>query len=528
MGAQRAYLYFRHCVYLFITIFFLFLLCVCLYLYVCHSHPLHIFFFPLPHHTSSRPCPQAMYYELAPTVREDVLQRVTCQLGGVAAGGAPPPCQEWGDELPLHLAATPEDVMRAYPPPPAHLAPDAGTAVLPEQQQKGKVKGEGARAAQKRPRIVSPDLRQEIAGSEGNKEGDESASVSSSFTPHVHFDPSFVRTDYLGRSFLQPPPALLSGLDSRELECHPPRQMKGGWGKHAAGIQQLQWVPPVGHLLFAADLKGEVRLYEAMASRKCIATFVAHTQPVKSLEVTPDASIMSTGSVDGTVALWDVERGVCSNVLTNTEGLPCVQHLHHPFDTSSLILAALGRKIVLYDVRVSSHKYQREYTGHMGTIFNLTLLSGGKKLLTTSEDKTLRTWDFRVPVQIKQIADVSMHAITHVARHPTEDMLVAQSLNNQALVFADSGGGQVKLLRHRVFSGHTISGTRCQLAFSPDGRFLSSGDIHGKLFIWSWATCELIRSFPAHTQTLASHRWHPIESSRVVTSAWDGTIKNWS
>ncbi|RNC42137.1 Pre-mRNA-processing factor 17, partial [Trypanosoma cruzi] len=478
--------------------------------------------------TSLHPCPQSMYYELAPSVREDVLQRVTRQLGGVAASGAPPPCQEWGDELPLHLAATPEDVMRAYPPPPAHLAPDAGAAETPEQQQQGKVKENGARAAHKRPRIISPELRQEMTGREGNSDGGENASVSSSFTPHVHFDPSFIRTDYLGRSFLQPPPALLSGLDSRELECHPPRQMKGGWGKHAAGIQQLQWVPPVGHLLFAADLKGEVRLYEAMASRKCIATFVAHTQPVKSLEVTPDASIMSTGSVDGTVALWDVERGVCSNVLTNTEGLPCVQHLHHPFDTSSLILAALGRKIVLYDVRVSSHKYQREYTGHMGTIFNLTLLSGGKKLLTTSEDKTLRTWDFRVPVQIKQIADVSMHAITHVARHPTEDMLVAQSLNNQALVFADSGGGQVKLLRHRVFSGHTISGTRCQLAFSPDGRYLSSGDIHGKLFIWSWATCELVRSFPAHTQTLASHRWHPIESSRLVTSAWDGTIKNWS
>ncbi|ESL07753.1 hypothetical protein TRSC58_04554 [Trypanosoma rangeli SC58] len=303
--------------------------------------------------------------------------------------------------------------------------------------------------------------------------------------------------------------------------------MKGGWSKHAAGIQQLQWVPPVGHLLFAADLKGEVRLYEAMASRKCIATFVAHTQPVKSLEVTPDAATMSTGSVDGTVALWDVEQGVCRNVLTNTEGLPCVQHLHHPFDTASLILAALDRKIVLYDVRASSQKYQREYTGHMGTIFNLTLLSGGKKLLTTAEDKTLRTWDFRVPVQIKQIADVSMHAITHVAHHPTEDMLVAQSLNNQALVFADSGGGQVKLLRHRVFSGHTISGTRCQLAFSPDGRFLSSGDIHGRLFIWSWVTSELVRSFPAHTQTLASHVWHPMEPSRVVTSAWDGKIKNW-
>ncbi|RNF23304.1 Pre-mRNA-processing factor 17 [Trypanosoma conorhini] len=472
-----------------------------------------------------------MYYDPAPPVRADVLQRVARQLGDVAAGNTPPPLPEADDDdggdgsgLLLHLAATPEDVMRAYPPPPAQLAVDDGAAATPEKQQQR----EEDRAAQKRPRSLPPDSRQATAAERQSKDKDEKASsLSSSFTPHVQFDPSFVRTDYLGRSFLQPPPSLLAALESREQECRPPRQMKGGWGKHAAGIQQLQWVPPVGHLLFAADLKGEVRLYEAMASRRCIATFVAHTQPVKSLEVTPDAAVMSTGSVDGTVALWDVERGVCRDVLTNAEGLPCVQHLHHPFDTAALILAALDRKIVLYDVRASAQKYQREYTGHMGTIFNLSLLSGGRKLLTTAEDKTLRTWDFRVPVQIKQIADVSMHAITHVVHHPTEDMLVAQSLNNQALVFADSGGGQVKLLRHRVFSGHTISGTRCQLAFSPDGRFLSSGDIHGKLFIWSWATSELVRSFPAHTQTLASHLWHPTEPSRVVTSAWDGTIKNW-
>ncbi|ORC89630.1 uncharacterized protein TM35_000111640 [Trypanosoma theileri] len=481
-----------------------------------------------------------MYHDLAPRVDERVLQRVARQQGYVGPNRLDSLQQQqqqqreeqterWEEEvnksndLPLHLASTPEDVLRAYPPPPANFTGEKDTAKRSSLVQEEEI----GKASHKRPRSVnethSPNTTTTAATITTTTDQSQ-GNLSSSFTPYMHFAPSFERTDYLGRSFLTPPPS----MRPLEQECRPPRQLKGSWGKHTAGIQQLQWVPPMGHLLFAADLKGEVRLHDAMASRKCIATFVAHTQPVKSLEVTPDATTMSTGSVDGTVAMWDVERGVCRGVLTNTEGLSCVQHLHHPFDPASLILAALDRKVVLYDVRVSQQRYQREYTGHMGTIFNLTLLSGGKKLLTTAEDKTLRTWDFRVPVQIKQIADVSMHAITHVVRHPTEDMLVAQSLNNQALVFADSGGGQVRLLRNRVFSGHTISGTRCQLAFSPDGRYLSSGDIHGKLFIWSWATAELVRSFAAHTQMLASHRWHPVEPSRVVTSAWDGTIKNWS
>ncbi|AAZ10228.1 hypothetical protein, conserved [Trypanosoma brucei brucei TREU927] len=479
-----------------------------------------------------------MLFDLAPHIDPKVLQRVAREKGYTLPVSEDSSEQRRQDAsadlhagLPLRFLATPEDVKRAYLPPPegfeeAYVKKTDGGG-LPEKRTTQPVARKRVRSGEGPAQVgVSDSATPAVISAAGATEVNTNVSTSvAANTLQANFDPSFERTNYLGRSFLEPPPS----LQPRSHECRLPRQMKGSCDKHAAGIQQLQWLPPVGHLLFAADLKGEVRLYETFSSRRqCIASFVAHSQPVKSLEVTPDGETMSTGSVDGTVAMWDVEHGECRGVLTNSERLPCVQHLHHPLDPTSLILVALDRKVVLYDVRVSYQKYQREYTGHMGTIFNLSLLSGGKKLLTTAEDKTLRTWDFRVPVQIKQIADVSMHAITHVVRHPTEDMLVAQSLNNQALVFSDGGGGQVKLLRHRVFSGHTISGTRCQLAFSPDGRYLSSGDINGKLFIWSWATGELLRSFSAHTQTLVSHRWHPVEASRVVTSAWDGAIKTWA
>lgn len=316
-----------------------------------------------------------------------------------------------------------------------------------------------------------------------------------------------------------------------------------------AGVQQLRWAPPrFGHLLFTADLLGRVRLWDAtsanssssghrqlpgtnrtdaLGGRGLLAVYTAHHRPIKSLCVTSDAAIMSSGSADGRVVMWDVESGALRGVLTNPEQLPVVQHLHHPTHESALLLAAVDRKVMLYDTRVSTTRCQREYTGHMGTIFNLTLLSGGTKMLTTSEDRTLRTWDYRVPVQIKQFASAGMHAIAHVEAHPHEPYLAAQSLNNKILVFQDEGGGKLRMLRHREFTGHTISGTRCQVAFSHDGKYVSSGDGEGKLFIWLWSTGELVRSFRAHTQMLVSHLWHPLEASRLVTSAWDGQIKNW-
>ncbi|CCW70981.1 unnamed protein product [Phytomonas sp. Hart1] len=236
---------------------------------------------------------------------------------------------------------------------------------------------------------------------------------------------------------------------------------------------------------------------------------------------------MSTAAVDGRVVLWDVEAGVCQGVLTNPTALPALQHCHHPSHPAHL-LVALDRKVALYDVRASFSRVQREYTGHRSAILHLGLLRDPGKLLTTSEDKTLRTWDFRVAVQIRQFADAGMHAITHVVAHPQQpELLAAQSLDNKVLLFKDLGGGRLSQLRQREFTGHNISGTRCQLGFSRDGRYLSSGDLEGNLFVWDWANGRLVKSFKAHAQMLVSHAWHPLESSRVVTAAWDGCIKNW-
>lgn len=410
--------------------------------------------------------------------------------------------------------------------------------------------------------------------------------------PKMHFTEGFRPVDHMGRVFTTPTPASLHWFHQQRdsnTPCTPPRAPKrvfqaphraektaprsvatGGASTSSAGVQLVRWGPPAyGHLLFSADLSGVAKLWRCPSALSTphshdkerdsllIASYHAHRMPVKSLQITKDASIMTTGSTDGTIAMWDVETGKCLHHLSATDPsqplpsavggstgmLPVVDHLHHPADESHIILAAVDRKVVLYDVRVASqrmpsnsdsccayYKPQRVYEGHRGTILHLSLLgSSGSKLLTTSEDKTLRTWDFAIPVQIKQFADAGMHAISHVIPHPVEkDLLAAQSLNNKVMVFQDEGGGRLRLLHHREFSGHKIAGTRCELSFSRDGMFLSSGDINGELFIWRWSTGESVKHFTAHRGMLTTHAWHPIEPSKIVTGGWDGAIKEWA
>ena len=73
----------------------------------------------------------------------------------------------------------------------------------------------------------------------------------------------------------------------------------------------------------------------------------------------------------------------------------------------------------------------------------------------------------------------------------TGKWMAVQSLDNQILVYATSD--RFRLNKKKHFKGHSVAGFACQLAFSPDGRFLVSGDGGGKLVMWDWKTSKLFK-----------------------------------
>lgn len=68
-----------------------------------------------------------------------------------------------------------------------------------------------------------------------------------------------------------------------------------------------------------------------------------------------------------------------------------------------------------------------------------------------------------------------------------------------------------------------------QVGFSPDGKFIMSGDAQGKLFFWDWGKPNrIVKTIPAHDKTACiGCEWHPLETSKVATCGWDGLIKYW-
>lgn len=88
-----------------------------------------------------------------------------------------------------------------------------------------------------------------------------------------------------------------------------------------------------------------------------------------------------------------------------------------------------------------------------------------------------------------------------------------------------SARDKFKLNRAKVFKGHLVAGYACVPGFSPDGRFVSSGDSEGKVWFWDWKTCKVLKKFQAHKSVVIGCEWNPNETSRVATCSWDGSIK---
>lgn len=65
----------------------------------------------------------------------------------------------------------------------------------------------------------------------------------------------------------------------------------------------------------------------------------------------------------------------------------------------------------------------QEYDQHLGPVNTITFVDDNRRFVTTSDDKTMRAWDFDIPVVIKYIADPAMHSMPAVSTHPNSECL---------------------------------------------------------------------------------------------------------
>uniref|UniRef100_A0A671X1R8 Pre-mRNA-processing factor 17 n=1 Tax=Sparus aurata TaxID=8175 RepID=A0A671X1R8_SPAAU len=335
--------------------------------------------------------------------------------------------------------------------------------------------------------------------------------------------------DYQGRSYLHVPQDVGINLRSAEApdKCYLPKKQIHVWGGHTKVNSESAVVRlfSAGLVLCRADsfISFPPQLWEVYGERRCIRTFIGHSKAVRDICYNNTGTQFLSAAYDRYLKLWDSETGQCISRFTNRKVPYCVK-FNPDEDKQNLFVAGMSdKKIVQWDIRTG--EVVQEYDRHLGAVNTITFVDENRRFVSTSDDKSLRVWEWDIPVDFKYIAEPSMHSMPAVTLSPNGKWLACQSMDNQILIFGAQN--RFRLNKKKVFKGHMVAGYACQVDFSPDMSYVVSGDADGKLNIWDWKTTKLYHRIKAHDKVCISALWHPHETSKVITCGWDGQIKLW-
>ncbi|NNE72962.1 MAG: hypothetical protein HKN26_04810, partial [Acidimicrobiales bacterium] len=213
-----------------------------------------------------------------------------------------------------------------------------------------------------------------------------------------------------------------------------------------------------------------------------------------------------TGSVDGTVELWDVTSG--QSLGRHTEHGPArVLAIAAAPDGGAVASAGSDGSMVFWDqadlttVRVD---------GHGGLEATAVVADSDAGFASVGADNSLRFW--RADGTLTDALALGLDGPRGLARHPTADLVAV--------------GGSEESIRILRLDGEQIGvplaplpGGVWDLAFTPDGRSLVTSGRDGEVLLWDWATA---------TQLGDRLPLHGTESNRQPTLAVGRSGVTWS
>ncbi|VDK48856.1 unnamed protein product [Anisakis simplex] len=341
--------------------------------------------------------------------------------------------------------------------------------------------------------------------------------------------------DYQGRSFMHAPQYIGVNLrdDHVPERCFIPKKQVYVYRGHNKGINCVRWFPRSAHLFISASMDSKVKLWEVYGKRSVVRTYAGHKMSVKDVTFNNDGQEFLTASFDRFIKLWDTETGQVKQRF-HTGHIPFCVKYNPDEDKQNMFLSGMqNKKILQWDTR--SGEIVQEYDRHLGIVNSITFFDKNRRFCSTSDDKSIRIWEWEIPVDTKLIQNAGLHSIPTMTKSPTEDFeiefaekwIVGQSMDNRIVLF-QLIDDKLRFAKKKAFKGHNVAGYACSVDFSPDMSFLTSGDADGKVFIWDWRNHKIVARWKAHNECVISTLWHPHETSRMITASWDSSIKMWA
>ena len=272
---------------------------------------------------------------------------------------------------------------------------------------------------------------------------------------------------------------------------------------------------PDSSILATGSWKGELNLWDA-ASGTHKAEFLGHLSNISSLTFSPDGKTLASGG-DDKLYLWDIASGTRKLSITgHTDGIYSIA-----FSPDSKTLASGSwEQILLWNTTTSTHEATL-FVGDWTTNASLAFSPDGNTLASEGSPG-IHLWDVssrthRATIRADGQAISGYVRYRSIAFSPDGRFLARNTSNGALLWYA---GRTYKT----ALTGHTDDGT--SIAFSYDSRTLASGSVDNTVRLWDVDTDVHKATFTGHTDTVVSVAFSP-DGSLLASGSDDNTIILW-
>jgi len=309
---------------------------------------------------------------------------------------------------------------------------------------------------------------------------------------------------------------------------------------------------PDSRQILAADGTGMIRLWD-LERRAEIERFSAHTGTARSVQWLPDGRILSSGH-DG-AKVWRERPAGATRLNGYPQSLRCVA-----FSPDGRRLVTAGTSPVVSVLDLVEGQPARNYTGHQALVHAVAFRHDG--LVASGGLATVRLWD---PTSLETKWETPLApapAAFWIVFSPDGRRLYVASEADVFTVLDAATGRRLNSISGlgSVMDGLAISPdgrllALCQkrdqeklsvrsaedlrelwqapsltdrcAAFSPDGKWIATGDRDGAVSLWEVASEGRVhRRLSGHAATVAGVSFHP-DGSRLVSCSQDGQVKVW-
>ncbi|HEY1859855.1 MAG TPA: protein kinase [Gemmataceae bacterium] len=269
-------------------------------------------------------------------------------------------------------------------------------------------------------------------------------------------------------------PAIASSSDFRCKAFEPAREEP--FLPTPIGLIHAAAFTPDGQSLLLGGDNAMVRICDVAGGREWIGlglhgANVANGGSIQCVAVAPDGTTAASGSRDGMVYLWSLEkkqRGTHLFAHTDPPTFPVTAVAFSP-DGQTLATASRDKKIKLWNV-LSGGK-PRVLEGSPAGITALAWSADGKTLAAGAEDGVVRLWNTATPKLLNSLSGHSA-GVSALACHPETGVIVSAGLDGRLLFHEPTAA---KPAREWIFP-EPIQG----MSLSVDGRYLvtsSNGNV---------------------------------------------------